>query len=157
MRKVILLLSLFLLVGGKTLGQASVSYYPWSGVIGISTNADKVFWFDTRVQTNSLFSSMSIDLIPLFNVSRGEIAQWYLGGGIRVNPLYRIADPNAALITVNGYSANVGVRIAPFAQHRNIKIALELSPFVRDDLEGGVLRSNFGLAYQIGKKSSRSR
>lgn len=142
---------------GKSFAQASVGYYPWNGLLSVSTNPQKVLWLDTRFQTNSLFSSLSVDLLPLFNLRRGEVAQWYLGGGIRVNPLYRIADPRAKVITVDGYSANVGVRIAPFPQNRNIRVALELSPYVRDDLEGGVLKSNFGLVYQFSKRSSRSK
>jgi hypothetical protein len=32
---------------------------------------------------------------------------------LRLNPLYRIADADADLITIDGYSVNVGVRIAP--------------------------------------------
>jgi hypothetical protein len=134
-------------------GQASVSYYPWNGMLGISTNPRNVVWMDARVQTNSLFSSLSIDLLPLVNLRRGEVVQWYIGGGIRVNPLYRIADPKADLIKIDGYSLNFGARVSPLAKKRNIQVVLELSPFAKNDWASGVLRSNFGLAYIFGKKA----
>ena len=88
----------------------------------------------------------------MINLKRGEVVQWYAGGGIRVNPLYRIADSDADLITIDGYSINVGVRIAPLPQNRNIQLALELNPYVKDDFASGVLKSHFGVVYVFGKK-----
>lgn len=108
---------------------------------------------DARIQTNSLFSSLSIDLLPLVNLRRGEMIQWYLGGGIRLNPLYRIADPKADLIKIDGYSLNFGARVSPLAKNRNIQVVLELSPFAKNDWASGVLRSNFGVAYIFGKRA----
>lgn len=132
--------------------QASVSYFPWNGMLGVSTNPRNRVWMDVRMQTNSLFSSLSLDLIPLVNLKRGEVVQWYLGGGVRLNPLYRIADPKADLIRIDGYSLNFGVRVAPFEKRRNVKVVLELNPFAKNDWASGVLRSNFGLAYVFGKE-----
>lgn len=132
--------------------QGSAAYYPWNGLLAFSTNPQKPLWLDTRVQTNSLFSSLSLDILPIINLKRGERAQWYLGGGIRVNPLYRIADPAAALLTLDGYSLNFGVRAAPFAQNRQIQVALELNPFVNDDFASGVLKSHFGVVYVFRKR-----
>lgn len=142
-----------LLLGNQKLrAQASVGYYPWSSLLTVSTNARNAIWLDTRMQTNSLFSSLSIDLLPMINLKRGEIVQWYIGGGVRLNPLYRIADPDADLITVDGYSMNVGVRIAPLPMNRRIMLALELNPYVKDKFDSGVLKSHFGLVYAFGKK-----
>lgn len=153
MKKLILLLTLFALSSQKDLlAQASVGYYPWSSLLSVSTNPRKKVWLDTRFQTNSLFSSLSVDILPMFNLKRGEVVQWYLGGGLRLNPLYRIADANADLITIDGYSVNVGVRIAPLPQNRNIQLALELNPYVKDDFASGVLKSHFGVVYVLGKK-----
>jgi hypothetical protein len=153
MKKLFLLLVLFALTSQKALmAQASVGYYPWSSLLSVSTNPGKTVWLDTRFQTNSLFSSLSVDILPMFNLKRGEVVQWYLGGGLRLNPLYRIADANADLITIDGYSLNVGVRIAPLPQNRNIQLALELNPYVKDDFASGVLKSHFGVVYVLGKK-----
>lgn len=132
--------------------QASVGYYPWSSLLTVSTNAKKVIWLDTRLQTNSLFSSLSIDLLPMINLKRGEVAQWYIGGGLRLNPLYRIADADADLITIDGYSVNIGVRIAPLPMNRRIMLALELNPYVKDKFDSGVLKSHFGIVYAFGKR-----
>ncbi|WP_439555212.1 hypothetical protein [Dyadobacter sp.] len=146
------LIILFALSTGTLKAQASVGYYPWSSLLSVSTNSKKAIWLDTRFQTNSLFSSLSVDLLPMINLKRGEVVQWYIGGGLRLNPLYRIADANADLITIDGYSLNVGVRISPLPQNRNIQLALELNPYVKDEFDSGVLKSHFGLVYVFGKK-----
>lgn len=153
MKRVLFVLTLMLLASfGKLRAQATVGYYPWSSLLTVSTNAKKAIWLDTRLQTNSLFSSLSIDLLPMINLKRGEVAQWYIGGGLRLNPLYRIADADADLITIDGYSVNVGVRIAPLPMNRRIMLALELNPYVKDKFDSGVLKSHFGIVYAFGKK-----
>ncbi|MCF0071440.1 hypothetical protein LZD49_13240 [Dyadobacter sp. CY261] len=153
MKRVLFVLMLLLLLGQEKLrAQASVGYYPWSSLLTVSTNAKRAIWLDTRMQTNSLFSSLSIDLLPMINLKRGEIAQWYIGGGLRLNPLYRIADSDADLITIDGYSVNVGVRISPLPMNRRIMLALELNPYVKDKFDSGVLKSHFGIVYAFGKK-----
>ncbi|CAG5008148.1 hypothetical protein DYBT9275_04203 [Dyadobacter sp. CECT 9275] len=152
-RLIPLAFALFLLSNQSLFAQASVGYYPWSSSLTVSTNPKKIIWLDARLQTNSLFSGLSIDLLPMVNLKRGEVVQWYLGGGLRLNPLYRISDPKADLITIDGYSVNLGVRISPLPQNRNIQLALELNPYVKDNLESGVLKSNFGLVYFFGKRN----
>ena len=153
MKRVLFVLTLILLASfGKLKAQATVGYYPWSSLLTVSTNAKKVIWLDTRLQTNSLFSSLSIDLLPMINLKRGEVAQWYIGGGLRLNPLYRIADADADLITIDGYSVNFSVRIAPLPMNRRIMLALELNPYVKDKFDSGVLKSHFGIVYAFGKK-----
>ena len=153
MKKVILLLILFTLCSLESLvAQPSVGYYPWSSLLTISTNPKKVLWLDTRMQTNSLFSSLSIDILPMVTLKRGEVVQWYIGGGVRLNPLRRIADSGADLISLDGYSVNFGARIAPLPQNRNIQLALELNPYVKDKFDSGVLKSHFGLIYVFNKK-----
>lgn len=131
--------------------QGSVGYYPWTSLLSISTNPDKKVWLDTRFQTNSLFSSLSMDLLPMINLRRREVVQVYLGGGIRINPLYRIADPTAKVLTLDGYSLNLGVRVSPFERNRGVQLALELNPYARHDLANGVMKSHFGLVYVFGK------
>jgi hypothetical protein len=153
MKRILLLTFLFISANKSLLyAQASVGYYPWSSLLTISTNPQKAVWLDTRFQTNSLFSSLSVDLLPMINVKRGEVTQWYFGGGLRLNPLYRIADPKSDLINIDGYSINVGVRISPLPQNRRIQLALELNPYVKDDFASGVLKSHFGVVYVFGKK-----
>ncbi|MCE7068106.1 hypothetical protein [Dyadobacter sp. CY326] len=153
MKRIFFVLTLILFLNQQKLSaQASVGYYPWSSLLTISTNSKKVVWLDARFQTNSLFSSLSVDLLPMINLKRGEVVQWYLGGGLRLNPLYRIADADADLITIDGYSVNFGARISPLPQNRRFQIAVELNPYVKDDFASGVLKSHFGLVYIFGKR-----
>jgi hypothetical protein len=153
MKRIIFVLTLiFFLNQQKAKAQASVGYYPWSSLLTISTNSKKAVWLDTRFQTNSLFSSLSVDLLPMVNLKRGEVVQWYLGGGLRLNQLYRIADADADLITIDGYSLNVGVRISPLPKNRRFQVALELNPYVKDKFDSGVLKSHFGLVYVFVKR-----
>lgn len=154
-RLIPLIFALVVLSGSSLFAQASVGYYPWNSLFTVSTNPNKILWLDTRVQTNSLFSGLSFDFLPMFNIKRGEVVRYYIGGGVRINPLVRISDPRADLITVDGYSINFGARISPFPQNRNIQLAIELNPYIKDDLESGVLKSNFGLIYFFGKRSKQ--
>lgn len=135
--------------------QASVGYYPWSSLLSVSTNPQRAVWLDSRLQTNSLFSSLSIDILPIVNIKRGEVVQIYAGGGLRLNPLYKIADEKANVITIDGYSVNIGTRIAPLPQLRNLQIAIELNPFVKKDIESGVLKSHFGFIYRFDKRQPK--
>lgn len=88
----------------------------------------------------------------MVNLKKGEVLKLYLGGGLRINPLHKIADNSANVITIDGYSVNFGARIAPLPQMRNLQLALELNPFVKKNIESGVLKSHFGLVYVFNKK-----
>jgi hypothetical protein len=156
MKRILILVILFLICSREGLmAQGSVGYYPWSNLLTVSTNPRKVIWVDARFQTNSLFSSLSVDLLPMINLKRGEVTQWYIGGGVRLNPLYRIADSKADLVTIDGYSLNVGVRIKPLPQNRNIQLALELNPYVKDKFDSGVLKSHLGVIYVFTRKKKQ--
>lgn len=130
--------------------QASVAYYPWNGLFAVSTNPSKPLWLDTRLQTNTLFGSLSTDILPMYNLKQNPRSQWYLGGGIRFNFIGVLA--NQTKNVVEGYSLNAGVRVSPFTTQPNVKIAFELAPFVGRKFDTGVFKSNFGVAYVFGKK-----
>jgi len=53
---------------------------------------------------------------------------------------------------VEGYSLNIGTRVSPFKTVPQVKIALEIAPYVERKFESGILKSNFGLIYTFGKK-----
>ena len=127
----------------------SVGYYPWNGLLTVSTNPYKPVWLDVRLQTNTLFGSLSTEILPMINLKQTEVVQTYLGGGIRFNFIGAIAGTTKNV--VEGYALNVGVRVAPFKTNRNIKVALELSPYVQRKLDSGILKTNFGIVYVFGK------
>jgi hypothetical protein len=133
-------------VSFSALAQAqSVGYYPWNGLLSISTNPTRTIWGDARFQTNTLFGSLSTELLLLANVKQTETTQFYAGGGVRFNFVGKLAGQTSRL--VEGYSLNVGTRLKPFRQHRNIQIAFELAPFVERTFKSGVMKSNFGVVY----------
>jgi hypothetical protein len=143
-----LFLGLFI-VFTKTQAQ-SVGYYPWNGLISVSTNPYKPVWCDFRLQTNTLFGSLSTEILPLFNLKQTQNVQFYLGGGIRFNFIGVLANQTKNI--VEGYSLNIGTRIAPFKSVPNVRIALELAPYVERKFDSGILKSNFGVVYVFGKK-----
>ena len=115
--------------------------------MSVSTNADRAFWLDARVQTNTAFGSLSTTLCPLINVVRRENINYYTGLGIRFNALNGLDNRDV----LEGYSLHVGIRAkVPFVP--NLRVAFEIAPYSRSDFRYGVLQSYLGLAYQFKKK-----
>jgi hypothetical protein len=129
-------------------GQASVAYYPFNNLITVSTNADRAFWVDARVQTNTVFGSLSTTICPMVNVARRAQVNYYTGLGVRFNALNGIDDRDV----LEGYSLHVGVRIKPLTMIPNLRVAFELAPYSRKDFKTGNLQSFLGLVYQFSKK-----
>jgi len=141
-------LGLFLIMGHAK--AQSVGYYPWNGLLSISTNPAKVVWLDVRLQTNTLFGSLSTEVLPLFTFKRTSVAQFYAGGGVRFNFIGVLANQSKNVI--EGYSLNIGTRLSPFKSVPQVSVALEVAPYVERKFESGILKSNFGLIYTFGKK-----
>ncbi len=137
------------LCASVSLKAQSVAYYPWNGLLSVSTNPHKPVWADVRLQTNTLFGSLSTEILPMVNLKQTETVQTYLGGGVRFNFIGKLAGQTKNV--VEGYMLNVGVRVAPFKENRNIKIALELAPYVQRLGDSGILKTNFGLVYVFQK------
>ncbi len=138
---------LLLGVGTLSFGQASVAYYPFNSVVSVSTNADRAFWLDARIQTNTVFGSLSTTLCPMVNVVRRQNVNYYTGLGIRFNALNQLDNRDI----LEGYSLHVGVRAkVPFVP--NLRAAFEIAPYSRKDFKFGVMQSYLGLVYQFSKK-----
>ncbi len=125
----------------------SVGYYPWNGLLSVSTNPSKVVWCDFRFQTNTLFGSLSTEILPMVNLKRKEQIQYYLGGGVRFNFIGVLANQTNNVI--GGYQLNVGTRVHPFKALPDLGLALEIAPYVERKLDTGVLKSNFGIVYRF--------
>lgn len=125
----------------------SVGYYPWNGLFSVSTNPTKPIWLDARLQTNTLFGSLSTEILPMANLKQTQMMQYYVGGGVRFNFIGAIAGVTKNV--VEGYCLNVGARIAPLNVNRNLKIVFEFSPYATRKFDSGVFRSNFGLVYVL--------
>lgn len=129
-------------------GQASVAYYPFRDVVSVSTNADRAFWLDARVQTNTLFGSLSTTLCPMVNVARRAQVNYYTGLGVRFNALNGIDNRDI----LEGYSLHIGVRVKPLLMLPNLRVAFELAPYSRKDFKTGNLQSFLGIVYQFKKR-----
>ncbi len=130
-------------------GQASVAYYPFGGsqFIAVSSNPNRLAWLDARVQTNTLFGSLSTTLAPMINVRRTPNANYYVGASVRFNALNTLVDDKI----LEGYALHVGVRVAvPYIP--GLRAAFELSPYSKANFKSGVFYSHLGLAYQFRKK-----
>ncbi|MBO0935398.1 hypothetical protein J2I47_02440 [Fibrella sp. HMF5335] len=134
--------------------QASVAYYPFNsfGLFTVSTNPDKPVWLDARLQTNSLFEQLSTTFCPMFNVSRTERANFYVGPGIKLTALNAI-DGGKVL---DGYSLHVGVRVAPVVSIPNLRVAFELSPSAAANFKSGIFYSYLGFVYQFNKRGGNT-
>ncbi|RZM11656.1 MAG: hypothetical protein EOO88_46585 [Pedobacter sp.] len=142
------LTALLLAITFSAFGQASVAYYPFNNLITVSTNADRAFWADARVQTNTVFGSLSTTICPMVNVARKAQVNYYTGLGVRFNALNGIDDRDI----LEGYSLHVGVRIKPLIMIPNLRVAFELAPYSRKDFKTGNLQSFLGIVYQFAKK-----
>jgi hypothetical protein len=128
----------------------SIGYYPWNGLLSVSTNPAKPVWVDVRLQTNTLFGSLSTEILPMVNLTQKENYQVYLGGGIRFNFIGVLANQTKNI--VEGYSLNIGTRVVPFKSVPNVRVAFELAPYVVRKFDSGVLKSNLGIVYTFGRK-----
>lgn len=128
----------------------SLGYYPWNGLLSISTNPAKPVWADVRLQTNTLFGSLSTEILPMINLTQKENYQVYAGGGVRFNFIGVLANQTNNI--VEGYSLNIGTRVAPFKSVPNVTVAFELAPYVVRKFDSGVLKSNLGIMYTFGRK-----
>ena len=137
-----------LLASLQTFGQASVAYYPFRDVFSVSSNPNRALWLDARLQTNTLFGSLSTTIVPMINFIRKPTVNYYVGLGVRFNALNNLNDADI----LEGYSLHVGVRVAPLPAVPNVRVAFEISPFSRANFKSGILYSNLGVVYQFKKK-----
>lgn len=147
MKYIICTLLLSISVAFMALGQASVAYYPFNDVVSVSTNADRAVWLDARLQTNTIFGSLSTTFCPMVNLARRTQANVYSGLGVRFNFLNGLDNRDV----LEGYSLHVGVRVqVPYVP--NLRAAVELAPYSRKDFKTGNLQSFLGLVYQFKKR-----
>lgn len=140
--------ALFLSVTLSAFGQASVAYYPFNNLVTVSSNPNRTLWVDARLQTNTVFGSLSTTICPMINVVKKTQVNYYTGLGVRFNALNGIDDRDI----LEGYSVHVGVRVMPLLMMPNLRVAFELAPYSRKDFKTGNLQSFLGLVYQFKKK-----
>jgi hypothetical protein len=146
--KPIILTLLMALSWISTFAQVSVSYFPIQSVLAISSNTERLVWADYKVETNTFFSNLNMELSPKINFRRTPAVNYYSGAGISFNPAYQASD----LPIVNGYFLDLGVRIKPIRQYRNLQLVFEVSPYLNKEFNGGSLRTRLGISYNFTRK-----
>ena len=146
MKKIVVILTLFI-IANISKAQIAISYYPFQSQLSVSTNTEKFFWADYRIETNTFISNINMELSPMFNIKRTTFANYYIGPGINFNPAYAKTD----LSVMNGYFIDFGVRAKPFQKYTGIQVLFEISPYVNTKFSGGNLRTRLGIAYNFNR------
>lgn len=131
----------------STTAQVALGYFPWGySQVQLSSSPSKLAFADLRVETNTFFANLNIELGLFVNLSRKEVYNLYLGPGVASYPFY-----NEDRKWISGYFMTAGVRWMPLKNLRNLAVIFEISPYLNNNLEGGRLRSNLGLSYAFGR------
>lgn len=146
MKKLAILLFMFFALA-KLQAQVAVGYYPFQSILSVSTNTEKLFWADLRVETNTFFSNMNTEISPMWNFKRTNSINYYIGAGLNFNPSNIFQNLDA----VNGYAFDFGVRLKPlpFQHLKNVQVMFEISPYFNTEFTSGKLRTLLGFAYNF--------
>jgi hypothetical protein len=141
--KKLALLIFSLILFSQIKAQVAIGYYPFQSILSVSTSTEKAVWADFRIETNTFFSNMNMELAPMWNLKRTDWVNYYVGFGTSFNP----ANTFQALPFVNGYAVYFGSRIKPMQKYKNVQLLFEISPYINQEFSSGNLRTLFGLAY----------
>lgn len=131
--------------------QVAVSYYPFQSILSVSSNTEKLFWVDYKVETNTFILNLNMELSPKFNLKRRERVNYYVGPGISFN----LTNATADLPLINGYFIDIGVRIKPINKYKNIQLVFEISPYINNEFSGGNLRTRLGISYNFNRETTK--
>lgn len=144
-----MLLSCILVVFKTISAQPSVGYFPFQSEISISTHTEKIVWGDFRIASNTFFGNITTEPILMLNFKKTNSANYYGGIGMNLN-LFNTFN-NISII--NGFNLHIGTRTKPFKYINNLYVIFEISPYLNRKLDGGLLRTRLGIAYQFQKKN----
>lgn len=142
MKKIVLLI-FSIVIMGQLKAQVSLGYYPFQSILSVTTNTEKIIWGDFRIETNTFFSNVNMELSPMWNFKRTDWVNYYTGAGVNFNPVNVFQD----LPFINGYTLDFGARIKPIQKHKNIQLLFEISPYINQEFSSGNLRTLLGVAY----------
>ena len=57
---------------------------------------------------------------------------------------------------INGYSLHFGTRIKPLKKINNLQLIFEISPYMNQKFDGGLLRTRLEVAYQFKRKKAHN-
>lgn len=143
---------MFLVLTTRLYSQVSIGYCPFESMLAISSNTDKLIWADYKLETNSFISNLNMEISPKVNFKRGGWVNYYTGIGIGLNPVNSFSGHTAT----NGYFLDFGARIKPLANHRNLNIVFEISPYVNKEFKSGNLRTRLGVAWNFKRTTKQT-
>jgi len=149
--KKIILTFVFVTIQTILFSQVAISYFPFQSILTISTNTDKIFFIDYKIETNNFISNLNMEFSPKFNLKRTEATNYYIGTGLSFNP----ANANADLPITNGYFMDFGIRAKPFIKIKHIQVVFEISPYINKEFKSGNIRTRIGLAWNFTNKQSK--
>jgi hypothetical protein len=147
--KKLFFLACFSVISSFAHSQVSLSYYPVSSYIGVSSDPYKRVWADFRMLTNTFISNTNMELSPMLNLKNDSVVRCYVGIGVNFNIIYGWYNQGRY---VNGYSVTLGSRVSPFRQARNLSFIAEFSPYVNGEFSGATLRTNLGISWRFTRK-----
>ncbi len=151
MLRKLLFICCFMITSAASYSQA-FTYYPFNSIFSIASNPNKPVWVDFRFQMNSYFSSLSTDISPMINLTKGPKAKFYIGAGIKANFLNYLNTDASKRNPLEGYFFNLGVRVSPIEKLPQFQGVFELSPYANKQFDLGIFRANLGVAYVFGKR-----
>jgi len=143
--RLLLVCALVILTTRSVSSQIALGYHPFQSILSVSSNTEKSFWLDYKLETNTLFSNLNMEFSPKYNLHTSERVNYYLGAGISINPLNGASD----LPITNGYFLDCGARIKPLTENKNVQIIFEFSPYFNREFSGGSLRTRLGIGYNF--------
>lgn len=146
-----LLIVLLLVKLSAVTAQVGISYYPFQSLLSVSSNTEKPVWIDYRVETNTFLSNLNMEISPMWNFTRADHVNYYVGAGVNFNPVNALAD----LPVMSGYFASAGARIKPIQKHPNAHLIFEISPYLNSQFTGGNLRTRLGIGYNFRPKGDK--
>jgi hypothetical protein len=144
MKKVILIV-ISLIAFVQMNAQIAVGYFPFQSIVSLTTNTEKKFWVDYKVETNTFFTNMNMELSVKYNFKKNTQYNLYVAPGF----VFNFTNPSAGSPFANGYFIDFGSRIKPLEKNKHVQLVFELSPYVNYEFKSGNLRSRLGIAYQL--------
>ena len=152
MRKILFVLISVIAVVDSNAQLVSIGYFPFNNTISITSNPEKLFWVDTRIETNTFYGNSNPEVFGMINLKRSDSISFYTGLSCRLVALDGFEDGNY----IGGYSISIGTRFKPFEKWRNLHFMVELSPYINKDFSSGILRSYIGVSYTLKKRKKNS-
>lgn len=140
------LLVLILLVNALQLkAQISIGYFPLNNAFSVTSDPDKLLWVDGRIETNTFFGNIDPELFGMINLHRDSKYSIYSGLSCR----FTVSGASEDNDIIAGYSVTAGSRFTPVEKWKKLQIIFELSPYLNNQFNSGLLRAYLGISLKL--------